>query len=68
MSEYVFSEEDGEGSVTVEGTAGLTVRVIGGISHCNTQVAILCIARSLRQWIMMVRGSTDNSTCLRWGK
>ena len=30
MSEYVFAEEQGTGSVTVEGSSGVTVRVFGG--------------------------------------
>ena len=31
MTEYVFQEEDGTGTVSVVGTAGLTVRVVGGL-------------------------------------
>ena len=35
QAEYVYSEDSGVGFVTVEGTPGLRVRVIGGILYCT---------------------------------
>ena len=31
----MFSEEDGFGIISVEGTAGITVRVVGGIARVS---------------------------------